>query len=100
MKSIVLIPRVATSALRDGTIVYTASTKELPGVVCEGETQAAAVSELIASMRHLREHLGVDAIGFTTPTVSRWQWVAYEGEREVLSFGAGMEGAAFVGKPS
>jgi hypothetical protein len=86
-KGLVVTPEIQAETLSDGTAVYTAGIAELPGIVTEGETEGAAMSELIASVRHLREQLGVTAVGFRTTAVPRWQWVASVDAERQTTFG-------------
>ena len=87
LRALVITPEISSSTLRDGSEIFTASLKEMPSIVTEGESEQAAVSELIASMRYLREQLGVTAIGFHTTSVQSWHWVSVQGEETVADFG-------------
>jgi hypothetical protein len=46
--------RVEASHLTSGQMVHTASPRDMPGVVAEGETPGEAIANLAASIRHLR----------------------------------------------
>jgi hypothetical protein len=85
--ALIVTPRIDRSRLRDGTVVYSASLDELPGVVVEGPSVEVAVSELVASVAEIRDRLSLPAVGFRTPVVSDWWWTAYcEGE-VIVEFG-------------
>lgn len=89
--AMILTPRIERSEFSDGRQVYIATFDEMPGIVCEGESEAAAFAELLASMNHLRKNAGLHAIGLNTEVASRWRWQAYQGTREFLSFGTETE---------
>lgn len=85
--AIALRVRMETSRTEDGKTVHTASLEELPGVVAEGETERAALSELYALTEDLWRRLGPDVLGIQTQAVERWSWkVSTEVEEETVDF--------------
>jgi len=67
--------RLERSTLMDGRTRWSASLIETPGVVAEGDTEEAALGELLALATDLRKRLGEAVIGFRTPKVGGWSWV-------------------------
>ena len=87
----ILTPTITDSLLSDGTVVYTASVEELPGVVAEGPSPPAALSELIALLENIRQRLGWDTLGFKTETVPFWRWDGYSGGKRTSRHGTTYE---------
>lgn len=79
--AIALRVQVEKSRTQDGKTVHTASLQELPGVVAEGDSRQAALSELFALTEDLWERLGPDVLGIQTQAIERWSWrVSYDAE--------------------
>ena len=76
---LILTPTVEVSQLRNGQPVYVATVKEMPGVVTEGESQAAALDELEACVRSIRERLQLPAVKFCDIPAPDWRWTTYSG---------------------
>lgn len=72
--AIALRVRMEESRTQDGETVHTASLEELPGVVAEGESPKAALSELYALTENLWKRLGPEVLGIQTQAVGRWSW--------------------------
>ena len=69
-----LTARVSSSKLSDGTLVFTASLEEMPSVVAEGESEPAALSELLALVENLLDRLGSDFVAVRTTAIESWNW--------------------------
>lgn len=80
-------PRVEPHTLTDGSTIYTATLEELPGVVCDGPSAQAALSELLAVARDIARRLDCEFLGFNTPAVAQWRWTSYAGSQPSFEFG-------------
>lgn len=87
MTNCVLTTTFETSKLSNGTTVVTASFEELPGVVAEGPSEEEAEQELLGCLQHLKEQLGLEAIGVRTKFIRDWRWSAYSDHKLSMSFG-------------
>lgn len=89
-KHLVLTTAIERSMLGSGQEVFTASFVEMPGVVAEGATELAAEAELLSCLQHLKENLGLEAIGVRTRFVQDWVWESYStDDKLVMEFGTG-----------
>ena len=78
--------QVLKSELADGSVVFSAFLEEKPGVVVEGESEQAAVSELLALVENLRERIWSDFIGIRTNAIKAWTWTIQTEAEKPISF--------------